>query len=285
MNSTNPKAAFLAGATVGLIVGALVSISNSAAASLRQPRARRTIRPGHYKSGDHFDRYIHEHFFANRSAPGFFVEMGALDGTGGSNTFMFEAALDWRGMLLEANPSSCAKLFENKHRSRSTRLCTAACAEGTPGGALRFEFTTDPFTSAAVDVMDPAWRKHWHSAANGRPVTGIELVPCAPLARLLRTAGVKEIDFFSLDVEGSELTVLRTMDWSIPVGVWLIEVQPAQKEAIGALLRSNGYRFYGYPLPGNEVWVPAGDGARFSSSNATAWRQYSPPAPPAPAAQ
>ena len=117
MNSTNPKAAFLAGATVGLIVGALVSISNSAAASLRQPRARRTIRPGHYKSGDNFDRYIHEHFFANRSAPGFFVEMGALDGTKGSNTFMFEAALDWRGMLLEANPSSCAKLFENKHRS------------------------------------------------------------------------------------------------------------------------------------------------------------------------
>ena len=86
-------------------------------------------------------------------------------------------------------------------------------------------------------------------------------------------------------MEGSELTVLRTMDWSIPVGVWPIEVQPAQKEAIGALLRSNGYRFYGYPLPGNEVWVPAGDGARFSSSNATAWRQYSPPAPPAPAAQ
>ena len=119
MNSTNPKAAFLAGATVGLIVGALVSISNSAAASLRQPRAMRTIHPGHYKSGDNFDRYIHEHFFANRSAPGFFVEMGALDGTKGSNTFMFEAALDWRGMLLEANPSSCAKLFENKQHASS----------------------------------------------------------------------------------------------------------------------------------------------------------------------
>ena len=59
----------------------------------------------------------------------------------------------------------------------------APVPEGTPGGALRFEFTTDPFTGAAIDVMDPAWRKHWHSAANGRPVTGIELVPCAPLAR------------------------------------------------------------------------------------------------------
>ena len=32
------------------------------------------------------------------------------------------------------------------------------------------------------------------------------------------------VDYFSLDVEGSELVVLETMDWSIPVRVWVIEL-------------------------------------------------------------
>lgn len=49
-------------------------------------------------------------------------------------------------------------------------------------------------------------------------------VPCQPLATILKRYGVTQIDFFSLDVEGSELIVLQTMDWRVKVHVFLIEL-------------------------------------------------------------
>ena len=45
-------------------------------------------------------------------------------------------------------------------------------------------------------------------------------------------------------VEGAELTVLQTMDWSIPVLVWTIELDGSnltKDDAVRALLRSKGY--------------------------------------------
>ena len=47
---------------------------------------------------------------------------------------------------------------------------------------------------------------------------------CTGLGRYLRLVGVDTLDLFSLDVEGGELEVLKTMDWTIPVGVLMIEV-------------------------------------------------------------
>jgi hypothetical protein len=49
-------------------------------------------------------------------------------------------------------------------------------------------------------------------------------VLCTGLGRYLRLVGVDTLDLFSLDVEGGELEVLKTMDWTIPVGVLMIEV-------------------------------------------------------------
>jgi hypothetical protein len=49
-------------------------------------------------------------------------------------------------------------------------------------------------------------------------------VRCTTLKNILRNVGATRIDLFSLDVEGSELKVLQTMDWDIPVHVWLVEM-------------------------------------------------------------
>eukprot|EP01062_Namystynia_karyoxenos_P054768 TRINITY_DN4528_c1_g4_i1.p2 TRINITY_DN4528_c1_g4~~TRINITY_DN4528_c1_g4_i1.p2 ORF type:complete len:122 (+),score=37.77 TRINITY_DN4528_c1_g4_i1:278-643(+) len=70
-------------------------------------------------------------------------------------------------------------------------------------------------------------------------------VPCAPLGTLLREAGLTSVDLFVLDVEGGELATLRTMDWSIPVRVWVVELDhhnETKNAAVRLLLRSRGYR-------------------------------------------
>ena len=38
-------------------------------------------------------------------------------------------------------------------------------------------------------------------------------VPCKPMSQYLSAAGIQHVDFFSLDVEGSEMAVLSAIDW------------------------------------------------------------------------
>jgi hypothetical protein len=48
-------------------------------------------------------------------------------------------------------------------------------------------------------------------------------VPCKTFGEVFRESGVQSIQLFSLDVEGAELDVLQTMDWTVPVQLWIIE--------------------------------------------------------------
>ena len=89
---------------------------------------------------------------------------------------------------------------------------------------------------AAKDQMSAEYRKRWRRTS-GKEV----VVPGQPLGRLLRMVGLTHIDAFFLDVEGSELQVLRTFDWSLPVHVFCIETQPQTSEPTRALLLEHGY--------------------------------------------
>ena len=59
------------------------------------------------------------------SSGGRFVELGALDGLTGSNTYALEKCLNWTGLLIEANPESYAKL-QVSGRS-AVRVHSAVC--------------------------------------------------------------------------------------------------------------------------------------------------------------
>merc|ERR1712032_45476 len=58
-------------------------------------------------------------------------------------------------------------------------------------------------------------------------------------------AELRHVDLFSLDVEGAELAVLQTMDWQIPVCIWVVELDGQNQEkdeAVRQLLFEKGYR-------------------------------------------
>src|SRR6187549_1834415 len=56
---------------------------------------------------------------------GYFVELGANDGIGQSNTFHFEKHKNWRGVLVEPVPHNFLKCKEN--RSAQNSIYCAAC--------------------------------------------------------------------------------------------------------------------------------------------------------------
>ena len=57
-----------------------------------------------------------------------------------------------------------------------------------------------------------------------------EMAQCLPAQTLLAALDVTHVDFFSLDIEGGEMSVLRNFPWNdITVDLWAIEHVPTEK--------------------------------------------------------
>jgi hypothetical protein len=149
-----------------------------------------------------------------------YVEIGALNGRKYSNTLRLHTCYDWNGLLVEGNPMNYAKL-ESVTRSIRPNAKTkfgAVCAP--PQNTTKFLLNRNPILNAVsgdLDHMEESFRKKWlkHSLA---PVE----VPCKPMSEYL--SGMSSVQFFSLDVEGSELIVLETIDFrAVTIDVFLIE--------------------------------------------------------------
>ena len=139
----------------------------------------------------------------SEATEGTFVELGALDGVSMSNSYLFEKCFGWRGVLIEANGDNFAKM-QKANRNRSHLVHSAIC-NGT--GTVRFTKGGNN-VAAQVDVMDPKHWKRWGKVIGTR----VDEVSCRSLASILADNGMPRPTFLSLDVEGAEAIVLRTVD-------------------------------------------------------------------------
>jgi len=189
------------------------------------------------------DKHIHKTYFPTLRN-GTFLEMGALDGVKFSNTKFFEDTMGWSGVLIEPVPSAFAAL--RIHRPHCTLFqCAVSATEGVldiyEHGAL----------SSVKENTSEEFYNCWHEGKNTRLIQ----VPARRLDSILREAGVKQIDFWSLDVEGSEFEALQTMDWSIPVKLICIEKQVGDKKGLcDSILLANGFK-KSENFEHNEIWV------------------------------
>jgi len=195
------------------------------------------------------DQHLYSNYFCGKRN-GTFVEMGALDGVYMSNTKFFEDHLGWSGALIEASPASVWQLRENRGQARNSIFGEAVCSKGT--GHIDFLVGDTPLKNSEAGVMSDSWVDHY-SPNKPKKVS----VPCRPLGEMLTDMlmqkGANQIDFFSLDVEGGELKVLETMDWSVKVGLWLIEYNCGRTwklRDLQAIMEPNGYKL----LPA-EAWM------------------------------
>jgi hypothetical protein len=92
------------------------------------------------------------------------------------------------------------------------------------------------------EFMDAQFIAKYHPNHN---VSDMQTITCEPMGLLLSKLGITEIDFFSLDVEGAELLVLQSIDFSrFHFRVVTIETENRDKEVlrqIDDLLAHHGY--------------------------------------------
>jgi FkbM family methyltransferase len=141
---------------------------------------------------------------------GFFIEAGGNDGLLQSNTYWFEKFRGWRGILVEAVPDQARLCSRNRPRAQvinAALVADAATKSVQIKAAHLMAFIPGTRTAAEEDA-------HLQSAIHAQQlkhVPEIE-VPAATLAAILDRQGRRRVDFFSLDVEGYEIPVLRGMD-------------------------------------------------------------------------
>ena len=68
-------------------------------------------------------------------------------------------------------------------------------------------------------------------------------VLCFPFYSILLAMGNPTVDYFSLDVEGAELPILKTIPWDkVDIQILSIEVNHGDGNKIDAFIKSKGYK-------------------------------------------
>jgi FkbM family methyltransferase len=145
---------------------------------------------------------------------GFFVEAGANDGIRQSNTYYLEKVLRWNGLLVEPIPAQAKKC--RKNRSNSHVVNAALVRHNYPNETVCIEMADLMSVVNDGNIESAMVESH---VARGREVQQLEKqdsidIKAATLTELLKDLEVGHVDFFSLDVEGYEIEVLRGIDFS-----------------------------------------------------------------------
>lgn len=142
----------------------------------------------------------------DRQSSGFYVDVGCHHPFRFSNTYAFYAR-SWRGICIDPLPG-VALLFK-QHRPRDIVL-QMGVAE------VESRLSYHLFNEPALNTFDPEIAARRGNELGCRQIA-TQFVDCKPLGDILAThlpKDVTSIDFFSIDVEGLDLEVLRSNDWA-----------------------------------------------------------------------
>lgn len=175
---------------------------------------------------------------------GVYFEVGANDGLRQSNTAYLEKHMNWRGFLVEPIPTLFAECARN--RPESVVINAALVSKDFSEPFIDVYFSD--LMSITGDAKQNLLNREDHLEA-GRRFLSVDarlsghrfVAPATTVSKLLDDHGADRIDFFSLDVEGYELEVLKGIDFDRHrPRYFLIEARDA--DAVRDFLWNKGYR-------------------------------------------
>ena len=152
------------------------------------------------------DKFVYENYFQGKT-DGYFVDIGAHDGTTFSNSKFFEE-IGWTGVCVEPNP----KVFEVLQADRKCK-CVMKAVANYIGKAKFFQITegadmlsglADEFNQRGIENI----YANLQDLENGFEYIDVEL------DLFDNIVDSTTIDFLSLDTEGNELKILQTIDFN-----------------------------------------------------------------------
>ena len=171
---------------------------------------------------------------------GTFIEVGGYTGISLSNTYFYEKELNWSGVLIEPGKSNYTQLLKNRPNAR----CFNYAIDYQKG---ELEFLERNGVGACKSYVSEGHATQWQLQS----VTP-QICKSAPMRDIVTPDILTHVDLFSIDVEGHELAVLETFDWSIPVRYILIE-KNSDYNTCKQFLTDRGFVFRG-SVHINDLW-------------------------------
>lgn len=168
----------------------------------------------------------------NFKSNGFFVEFGATNGQELSNTHILEKHLNWNGILSEP-----AKGWHNQLKINRTCHIETRCVWSKSDEKLDFFEAKAGVLSTITKFRDADKRKRI-----GKKLYKVNTISLLDL--LKKYDAPHEIDYLSIDTEGSELEILESFDFN-SYNIKIITVEhngTLQREKIFNLLTKNNYK-------------------------------------------
>ncbi|MDA7488724.1 FkbM family methyltransferase [Candidatus Pelagibacter ubique] len=173
---------------------------------------------------------------------GYFIEIGAHDGIKNSNTLFYEKNKNWHGLLVE--PSRYFR-FLIKNRSKRNKFFNCGCTKFNHIAQTNLKGSGD--FSICVDLVD---KKFYERSLQKQSISKLNITTNKIKLRtlnsiLLEAKSPDLVDFFSLDVEGMELNVLKGVDFNrFNFRYLLVEcTNPQRKKMINDFLEKKNYQY------------------------------------------
>jgi FkbM family methyltransferase len=153
------------------------------------------------------DRYFDEEIFKGKR-DGFFVDIGAFDGINLSNTYFFEKERGWKGLCVEP----AKKAFEQLKKNRSCEIANV-CVSDKNGKAEFLEIIgPDDMLSGLYDKYDSRHKRRILNDKTPEEIQQSIQIECVTPNDLFVKYKITEVDFCSIDTEGSELDIVKSID-------------------------------------------------------------------------
>ncbi len=138
---------------------------------------------------------------------GFFVDVGAYDGKSINNTLFFEETHNWTGINIEPLPDKFQLLEKNRPRCINLNLAIDENSGET-------EFCCNDVLSGILNHYDKRHINRINTEnINGSYNKNVIKIKTKRLDEIFRENNVKRINYLSIDVEGAEMNVIKSINF------------------------------------------------------------------------
>jgi FkbM family methyltransferase len=177
----------------------------------------------------------------DETRPGVYVDVGCHDPIRSSNTLSLYLH-GWRGVNIDANP----RLIDRFRKVRRRDIAVCAAISDQQQTVVFHEFEDELVSTVSEEVL-PEWESKWKKR-------GDRMVKTRTLDSVLveHLPPETEIDLLSVDVEGHDLNVLRSVNLDvfrpklIVVEMHHLQLRRVQENPLTRYLEERGFRQIGY---------------------------------------
>lgn len=186
------------------------------------------------------DAFVMSYF--NNKRDGVFIDIGANDGITLSNTYYLEKELGWKGICIEPIP----EIFEQLDKNRNCIKIMAGISNEKSVEKFTFVKGVSNMLSGMTKNYDPRHQKRIEEEVKSRHQEIIELdIQCLVLNDLLSEYEFFIIDYLSIDTEGNEFDIIKSIDFDkFKIKTLTVENNYNNKEQTSYIL-SKGFKFVG----------------------------------------